>query len=149
MQVLRSKENNMQILNKKVILSTDFSDTSKEASFYAPKDPKEASFYTLKLAPSNKARLPKALHEFDTSTWNASPSYYMYMKPTKPKLESIIEDYEKIPQREKNALKALAKSFGIEIDTSFIQGSAGKKVVHFADEFNADLLVLGTHGYKE
>ena len=127
----------MQVLYKKIILATDFSDTSKEASFYA-----------LKLAQSNKVRLLKALHVFDTSVWNVSPSYYMYMKPTKPKLDRVIEDYNKIPQREKNALKTLAKSFGLEIETSFIQGSAGEEIVHFADECNADLLVLGTHGYK-
>ncbi len=127
----------MQVLYKKIILATDFSDTSKEASFYA-----------LKLAQSNKVKLLKALHVFDTSAWNVSPSYYMYMKPTKPKLDRVIEDYKKIPQREKNALKALAKSFDLEIETSFIQGSAGEEIVGFADECNADLLVLGTHGYN-
>ena len=127
----------MQVLYKKIILATDFSDTSKEAGYYA-----------LKLAQSNKVRLLKALHVFDTNAWITSPSYYMYMKPTKLKLDRVIEDYEKIPQREKNTLTALAKSFDLEIETSFIEGNAGEEIVRFAEEFNADLLVLGTYGRK-
>ena len=106
----------MQVLYKKIILATDFSDTSKEADYYA-----------LKLAQSNKVRLLKALHVFDTNAWNTSPSYYMYMKPTKLKLDRVIEDYEKIPQREKNALTALAKSFDLEI-SPLLKATLGKKL---------------------
>lgn len=127
----------MQVLYNQIILATDFSDISKEASYYA-----------LKLAQSNKVRLLKALHVFETSAWNVSPDCYMYRKPTKPKLDRVIEDYKRIPQREKNALKKLAESFGLGIETFYIEGSAGEEIVHFADESNADLLVLGTHGYK-
>lgn len=127
----------MQVLYNQIILATDFSDISKEASYYA-----------LKLAQSNKVKLLKALHVFETSAWNVSPGYYMYRKPTKPKLDRVIEEYKRIPQREKNALKELAESFGLGIETFYIEGSAGEEIVHFADESNADLLVLGTHGYK-
>ena len=126
----------MQVLYKKIILATDFSDTSKEASYYA-----------LELAQSYKVKLLKALHVFDTSAWNVSPSYYLYMKPAKPKLDRVIEETERISQREKNGLKELAKSFGLDVETIFIEGNAGEEIVHYAEEINAELLVLGTHGY--
>ncbi len=45
----------MHVLYKKIVLATDFSDTSKEASYYA-----------LQLAQTYKVGL-KALHVFDTS----------------------------------------------------------------------------------
>ena len=126
----------MQVLYKRIILATDFSDTSKEASYYA-----------LQLAQTYKAEL-KALHVFDTSAWDVSPSYYFNIESKKSKLDRVLEDTQRIPQREKKALKELAKSFDLEIETIFIEGTAGEEIVHYAEETNADLLVLGTHGYK-
>ncbi len=125
----------MHVLYKKIVLATDFSDTSKEASYYA-----------LQLAQTYKVGL-KALHVFDTSAWNVSPHYYMDLEPTKPRLDRVVEGTKKISQRVKDALKELAKSFDLEIETIFIEGSAGEEIVRFAEELNADLLVLGTHGY--
>ena len=126
----------MQALFKKIILATDFSDTSKEASYYA-----------LKLAQSHKVRLLKALHVFDTSAWDASPSYYFNIVPKKLKFDRELEDIPRIQQREKDALTGLAKSFGLNVQTIFIKGTAGEEIVHYAEECNADLLILGTHGY--
>ncbi len=126
----------MQVLYKKIILATDFTDTSKEASYYA-----------LKLAQSYKVRLLKALHVFDTSAWDVSPSYYFNIEPKKLKFDRVLEDVQRIRQREKDALKGLAKSFGLDVQTIFVEGTAGEEIVHYAEEFNADLLVLGTHGY--
>ena len=126
----------MQVIYKRIILATDFSDTSKETSYYA-----------LQLAQTYKAEL-KALHVFDTSAWEVSPSYYFNIEPKKSKLDRVLEDTQRIPQREKKALKELAKSYGLDIETIFIEGTAGEEIVHYAEETNADLLVLGTHGYK-
>lgn len=127
----------MQILYKKeIILATDFSDASKEACYYA-----------LQLAQSFKIKQLKALHVFDTSAWNVSPSYYMYMKPAKQKFGRIIEETKRVPKGEKNFLKGLAKSFSLKIEMVFIEGNAGEEIVHYAEERNAGLLILGTHGY--
>ena len=126
----------MQVLYKRIILATDFSDTSKEASYYA-----------LQLAQTYKTEL-KALHVFDTSAWDVSPSFYFNIESKKSKLDRAPADTQRIPQREKNALKELAKSFGLDLETVFIEGTAGEEIVRYAEETNADLLVLGTHGYK-
>lgn len=55
----------MQVSIKKIILATDFSDTSKDAGYHA-----------LLLVQTYKAEL-KALHVFDTSAWNVSSNYYL------------------------------------------------------------------------
>ena len=111
----------MQIAIKRIILATDFSDISKDASFHA-----------LLLAHTYQAEL-KILHVFDTSARNVPPSYYFI---------------EEARQRGKDALKELAKSFDLEVETIFTEGDPGHEIVCVAEELNADLIVLGTHGYS-
>ncbi len=120
MYALHNKENTIQVSIKKIILATDFSDISKDASFHA-----------LLLAHTYQAEL-KILHVFDTSARNVPSSY------------SFIEEAR---QRGKDALKELAKSFDLEVETIFIEGDPGHEIVRVAEELNADLIVLGTHGY--
>ncbi len=110
----------MEASIKKIILATDFSDISKDASSHA-----------LLLAKNYKAEL-KVLHVFDINAWNAPSSYYFI---------------EEARQRGKNALKELAESFDLEVETIFTEGDPGHEIVRVAEEFNADLIVLGTHGY--
>ena len=111
----------MQAAIKKIILATDFSDISKDASFHA-----------LLLAHTYQAEL-KILHVFDTSARNVPPSYYFI---------------EEARQRGKDALKELAESFDLEVETIFTEGDPGHEIVRVAEELNADLIVLGTHGYS-
>ncbi len=113
---------------KRIILATDFSDTSKEASNHA-----------LLLAQTYKAEL-KALHVFDPSAWNLPSHYYIAS-------DGHDEDLEKSRQRGKDALSELAKSIGIKIETIFTEGDPGHEVVRVAEEHDAGLIVLGTHGY--
>ncbi len=124
----------MQVCYKKIILAADFSDTSKEASYYA-----------VQLAQTFKAEL-KALHVFDTSERNV-PSHY-FLEPAGPGFDAVAEGFEEIRQRGKNALKKLAESFDLEVETIFTEGDPGHEIVRVAEELNADLIVLGTHGYK-
>jgi nucleotide-binding universal stress UspA family protein len=111
----------MQVSIKKIILATDFSDISKDASSHA-----------LLLARAYKAEL-KVLHVFDTSAQNVPSSYYFI---------------EEARQRGKDALTELAKSFDLEVETIFTEGDPGHEIVRVAEELNADLIVLGTHGYS-
>jgi len=115
---------------KKIILATDFSDASREAAYHA-----------LLLAQTYNAEL-KALHVFDISAWNIPAQYYLTTG-----FEGFVDSIEETRQRGKDALKELAKSFGIKIKTIFTEGHPGHEIVRVAEELNADLIVLGTHGY--
>ncbi len=119
---------------KKIILATDFSDTSREAGYHA-----------LLLAETYKAELEaelEALHVFDTSVWNIPTQYYLTTG-----FEGFVDSIEATRQRGKDALTELAKSFGIKVETTFAEGDPGHEIVRVAEELNADLIVLGTHGY--
>jgi len=124
----------MQASIKKIILATDFSDTSKEANYYA-----------LLLAHAFKAEL-KALHVFDTSAWNVP--FHDYSSLEELGINRVVEGFEETRQRGKNALKELAESFDLEVETIFTEGKPGHEIVRVAEELNADLIVLGTHGHR-
>ena len=42
----------------------------------------------------------------------------------------------------------MAKSFEMEIEAIFAEGDPGHEIIRIAEEINADLIVLGTHGYS-
>ncbi len=111
-----------------IILATDFSETSEEAGFHA-----------MLLAQTYNAEL-KALHVFEPR-----PLGIPYHKLRKD--GQIDEDPEKTRQRGKTMLKELADSFHVKADTIFTEGDPGHEIVRVAEELNADLIVLGTHGY--
>jgi nucleotide-binding universal stress UspA family protein len=123
----------MEASIKKIILATDFSDISKDASSYA-----------LLLARTNKAEL-KVLHVFDPSVWNLPSHYYLPLEELG--IKRVIGDLEKTRQLEKNKLKKLAESFDQKVEAIFKEGDPGHEIIHVAEEENADLIVLGTHGY--
>ena len=114
----------MQVSIKKIILATDFSETSKDASYNA-----------LLLAQTFKAEL-KALHVFDPSAWNVRSLT----------TDASVGGPEEARQRGKDILEELAKSFDLEVETIFAEGDPGHEIVRVAEELNADLVVLGTHG---
>ncbi len=113
---------------KKIILATDFSDASREAGFHA-----------MLLAQTYNAEL-KALHVFETR-----PLGIPYHKLKKD--GQIDEDPEKTRQRGKTMLKELADSFHVKADAIFAEGDPGHEIIRVVEELNADLIVLGTHGY--
>ena len=119
----------MEASIKKIILATDFSDISKDASSHA-----------LLLARTNKAEL-KALHVFDSSAWSIPAHDYLAA-------DAIIEGLQEAIQKGKNTLKKLAESFDQKVETIFREGDPGHEIIRVAEEENADLIVLGTHGYK-
>jgi len=118
----------MQSSIEKIILATDFSETSEEAGYHA-----------MLLAQTYNAEL-KALHVFEPR-----PLGIPYHKLKKD--GQIDEDPEKTRQRGKTMLKELADSFHVKADTIFAEGDPGHEIIRVAEELNADLIVLGTHGY--
>ncbi len=119
----------MEASIKKIILATDFSDTAKDASSHA-----------LLLAKNYKAEL-KALHVFDISALSIPSHDYLAT-------DVVVEGLDETIQRGKDTLIELAKSFDLEVETIFTEGDPGHEIVRVAEELNADLIVLGTHGYK-
>jgi len=122
---------------KKIILATDFSDTSKDAGSHA-----------LLLAKTYKAEL-KILHAFDISMRSSPLSYYL-TKEQYTETKEYTETIERIGEarkRRKNALKKLAESFDLEVGTIFAEGDPAQEIIRVAEKENADLIVLGTHGH--
>ena len=114
----------MEASIKKIIFATDFSDTSRDASYHA-----------LLLAQTFKAEL-KVLHVFNPSAWNVSSLT----------TDASVGSPEEARQRGKDILEELAKSFDLEVETILAEGDPGHEIVRVAEELNADLVVLGTHG---
>jgi len=115
---------------KKIILATDFSDISKDASYYAQQ-----------LAHAFKAELI-ALYAFDIGVWKSPSRHLTIGGPDKRSGSQAQAAW----QRGKDALKELAKSFDLEVETIFTEGEPGHEIVRVAEERKADLIVLGTHG---
>ena len=57
------------------------------------------------------------------------------------------EDFVLTRERGEKMLNKLAKSFDVTANTIFAEGHAGPEIIRIAAEQNADLLVVGTHGY--
>ena len=136
----------MQASIKKIILATDFSDTSKDAGNQA-----------LFLAHVYKAELI-VLHVLDLIAWNVSSRHYLVtgrinlmaggLDLTPEELDWLAKTQEQIRQRGKNSLKELADSFDLEAGTIFTEGDPSHEIVRVAEELNTDLIVLGTHGHS-
>ncbi len=91
---------------KKIILATDFSDTSREAGYHA-----------LLLARTYQAEL-EALHVFDTSVWNIPAQYYLTTG-----FEGFVDSIEETRKRGKDALKELTESFDLDVKSIFTEGN--------------------------
>lgn len=115
----------------KIILATDFSETSQDAMEYAAW-----------LSQTLGAEL-QLLHVFDPSIYNI-PSPYYFMPGFDQWYSDNISD---IRDKGKKALKELEKSFQSKVEAIFAEGQPGKVIARVAEEWEADLIVMGTHGY--
>lgn len=122
----------MDILIRRIILATDFSEASQGAIRYAKW-----------ISGALGAEL-SVLHVFEPSGWMV-PSPYYYT----PGFEEWVNaSIEKTRQKGRDALETLARSLGEGTPTLFVEGSPGKEIVRVAGEQDTDLLVVGTHGYS-
>lgn len=118
----------MEPLIQKIILATDFSEASRDASYHA-----------ILLTQTYNAEL-KALHVFNPRSLGT-----MYKKAKTDAQEE--EDLVQTRQRGKDMLNELADSFQVKAETIFTEGHAGPEIIRVATEHSADLIVVGTHGY--
>jgi len=112
----------LQVSIKKIILVTDFTAASKDASCHA-----------MLLAQTYKAEL-KALYVFKPRSFGISDENYL------PQEQFISnEDPKKTRQRGEDTLKELAESFDLEVETIFVEGHAGEEIIRITTESNTDL----------
>lgn len=116
---------------KRIMLATDFSDASKKALDYA-----------VQLAHSMDARL-RIVHVFNPDVWEFPSSYYM-MSGSDTWLEEQVRHTREYG---KKALHDWMLSVSGVVDSCFAEGRPAEMIVQEAKEWNADLLVLGSHGY--
>ena len=121
----------MNPLIQKIILATDFSEASQDTIVYA------------KWLSGSLAAELKVLHVFEPKGWMV-PSPYYYTPGFEEWVDASIEN---IRQKGKGRSKHSRNRFGPHAGTIFIEGHPGKEIVLVAAEQNADLLILGTHGY--
>ena len=71
----------------------------------------------------------------------------IYIQPYLYGMEySGIDDSDRI-ERAREKLEKIAKKFGISKERSFVNtGEASEEIKEIANEINADLIVIGTHG---
>ncbi len=119
-----------QVPIKKIILVTDFTDASIDASYHA-----------MLQAQTYKAEL-KVLYVFEPRALGISEENYL---PSEHFISN--EDPAKTRQRGKDALKELADSFDMEVETIFAEGYPGQEIVRITSELKTDLIVLGARGY--
>ena len=88
----------------KIILATDFSDASKNATYHALLETKK-----------HKAKLI-AVHVFDINIWNIPSHYYLAPARPPPGFTDLIEDCEKARQRGKKPLKHLENHLKLKLN---------------------------------
>ena len=115
---------------KKIVLLTDFTDASTDASYHA-----------MLQAQTYKAEL-KALYVFKPRAFGISDENYL---PTERFISN--EDPKKTRQRGEDTLKELAESFDLEVETIFSEGSPGQETIRITSQLDTNLIVLGTQSY--
>lgn len=121
----------MNPLIHKIILATDFSEASEDAVRYG-----------VWMARSLKAEL-KLLHVFEPSGWMVPSPYYFT-----PGFEQWVDaSMEKTRMEGRKTLEHLAESLDMQVETIFVEGQTGREIVRVAEEHQASMLILGTHGY--
>ncbi len=123
-------ESAMQEPIKKIILATDFLDSSKDTSNRA-----------LFLTHAYKADL-MVLHVLDIDEW-FFPTHNFY---TGEGFDLLATNQAQVRQERKKSLKELTDSFDLDAEAIYTEGDPGHEIIRVAEERNADLIVLGTHG---
>jgi nucleotide-binding universal stress UspA family protein len=119
----------------KILLATDGSDYSKAAVNSVAERPWPEGSEVKIISAMEVPYAPT------TETWVLPDSYYAELdRVARGEAEAAV----------KEAVKRIesGKASGLEITTRIISGSAGEAILDEAERWGADLIVLGSHGYK-
>jgi len=119
----------------KILLATDGSDYSKAAvnSFVERPWPEDSEVKII-----SAMEIPYAP---TTETWVLPDSYYS-------ELERVAREHAEAAIKDAVERIESGKSPGLEIITKIIGGSAREVILDEAEKWDADLIVLGSHGYS-
>jgi nucleotide-binding universal stress UspA family protein len=119
----------------KILLATDGSDYSKAAVNSVAERPWPQGSEVKIISAMNVPFAPT------TEGWVMPDSYYSELdRVAREQAEAAVKDaVERIES---------GKASGIEIITKIISGSAGEVILDEAERWDADLIVLGSHGYS-
>ncbi len=119
----------------KILLATDGSDYSKAAVNSVAERP---------WPEGSEVRIISAMeipYAPTTEAWVLPASYYT-------ELERVAREQAAAALKDAVERIEYGKAFGLEITTRIIGGSAGEVIMDEAESWDADLIVLGSHGYK-
>jgi nucleotide-binding universal stress UspA family protein len=119
----------------KILIATDGSDYSKAAVNSVAERPWPQGSEVKIISAMNVPFAPT------TEGWVMPDSYYSELdRVAREQAEAAVKDaVERIES---------GKASGIEIITKIISGSAGEAILDEAERWDADLIVLGSHGYS-
>ncbi len=121
-------------LLKNIIVAVNGSESSMQAAMYAIMMAKQ---YSLNL---------KAVYVVDTATLKFLTSSNFLVSEEKDSYEADLRHDGKTYLE---YVKNLAKSKGLEIQTELRDGSVWAEIIKAADEFSADMILLGGHETKD
>jgi len=127
----RQQEQAMSQAQPTILLATDLSDISQQATAHA-----------FAQAKAHGAKLT-LLHVFDPKAWTVpTPFYFM------PDSEQWIEEHmDKARLKATEHLEALASKFDGDDQVLLIDGKPGPTIVECAKAQGAEMIVVGTHGH--
>ena len=115
---------------KKILFATDFSDNANGAR-------NMASYMQQKLGCAIEV-----LHVFDPRAFE-TPAPYYFMSGVESWLDEHLSGMR---ERGRTALDELCPQ--LEANGHFVEGKPGKVICEFANDHEADLIIMGTHGYS-
>jgi nucleotide-binding universal stress UspA family protein len=120
----------------KVILATDGTNQSEEAINITK---------TLNLQDSDEILVISVV---DMALPLSVDVYAGYLPSTEEIEKAVVENAQKVMQITENKLKEIFAKKNISITTELLHGSPESRIVEKAEEFGADLIIVGSHGYN-
>lgn len=117
---------------KTMIFATDFSGVSANAQLYA-------GFMAEKIDAAIHL-----VHVFDPEALNMPAPYYFM-----PSVDEWIKKHtDEARHKAKELLDEVCRELGPSCTSHFVEGKPGPEIVGLAEKLDADMIVMGSHGYR-